>query len=73
MQTALMVVPSVVLIARCMSRDLTMEFEGFSIAALFVSMIMVSYAVQEGKSNWLVSALLIKAYINIGLAAYYIH
>jgi Ca2+/H+ antiporter len=53
MQTALMVVPLLVLIAWCMGIDnMTLEFDAFSITALFASIIIVTYAVHEGRSNW---------------------
>jgi len=53
MQTCLMVVPLVVLLAWCMRIDtMTLEFDSFSITALFASIIIVTYVVQEGKSNW---------------------
>ena len=32
--------------------DMTLDFDGFSVAALFASIIIVTYVVQEGKSNW---------------------
>lgn len=55
MQTALMVVPITILLGWCMSVDeMTLEFDGFSIAALFASIIIVAHVVQEGKSNWYV-------------------
>lgn len=53
MQTALMVVPLIVLISWGMHVDtMTLDFDGFSVAALFASIIIVTYVVQEGKSNW---------------------
>ena len=53
MQTALMVVPLVVLIAWGMNIDrMTLDFDSFSVASLFASIIIVTYVVQEGKSNW---------------------
>ena len=53
MQTCLMVVPLVVLLAWCMRIDtMTLEFDSFSITALFASIIIVTYVIQEGKSNW---------------------
>ncbi|KAL9624590.1 MAG: hypothetical protein Q9160_001255 [Pyrenula sp. 1 TL-2023] len=74
MQTALMVVPITILLGWCMSVDeMTLEFDGFSIAALFASVIIVAHVVQEGKSNWLTGALLIKVYLIIALASYFIH
>lgn len=73
MQTALMVVPLIVLLAWGMGIDaMTLEFDSFSVAALFVSIIIVTYVVQEGKSNWLTGALLIKVYVIIALSAFFV-
>ncbi|KAL1592246.1 hypothetical protein SLS60_011323 [Paraconiothyrium brasiliense] len=67
MQTAFLIVPLTVLLAWCMGIDgMTLEFQGFSIAALCASVIIVTY------SNWLTGALLIKVFIIIALAAVYI-
>lgn len=53
MQTSLMVVPIIILLAWCMGiDDMTLEFDGFIVAALFASIIIVTYVVQEGRSNW---------------------
>lgn len=53
MQTCLMLVPLTVLLAWCMGVDeMNLEFEGFAIASLFASIIIVTYVVQEGESNW---------------------
>ncbi|ORX96591.1 hypothetical protein BCR34DRAFT_607578 [Clohesyomyces aquaticus] len=72
MQTALMVVPCIVLVAWGMRiDDMTLEFDAFTTAALFASIIIVTYVVQEGKSNWLTGALLIKVYIIISISAFY--
>jgi Ca2+:H+ antiporter len=53
MQTCLLLVPLTVLLAWCMGvDDMNLEFDGFSVATLFASIIIVTYVVQEGKSNW---------------------
>jgi Ca2+:H+ antiporter len=53
MQTCLLLVPLTVLLAWCMGvNDMDLNFDGFSIATLFASIIIVTYVVQEGKSNW---------------------
>ena len=58
MQTALMVVPLIVLIAWGMHLDrMTLDFDGFSVAATFASIIIVTYVIQEGRSTWQVSSL----------------
>ena len=73
MQTALLVVPLIIIIAWGMDvEEMTLEFDGFSVAATFVSIIIVTYVIQDGKSNWLVGALLIKVYVIVALAAYFI-
>ena len=52
-QTALMVVPLVILIAWGMHvDDMTLDFDGFAVASLFASVIIVTYVLQEGRSNW---------------------
>ena len=73
MQTALLVVPLIVIIAWGMGvEEMTLEFDGFSVAATFVSIIIVTYVIQDGKSNWLIGALLVKVYVIVALAAYFI-
>jgi Ca2+/H+ antiporter len=32
--------------------DMNLEFDGFSVAKPFASIFLVTYVVQEGKSNW---------------------
>ncbi|KAK5110599.1 hypothetical protein LTR85_000976 [Meristemomyces frigidus] len=72
-QTALMIVPLIVLIAWGLHiDDMTLDFDGFSVAVLFASIIIVTYVVQEGKSNWLMGALLVKVFIIIGLASFFV-
>lgn len=52
MQTALAIIPITILIGWGIGVNMTLEFNGFVIAATFAAMVMVSYVVQEGKSNW---------------------
>ena len=48
MQTALLLVPLVVIVAWGMGvEEMTLEFDGFSVAATFVSIIIVTYVVQD--------------------------
>lgn len=72
-QTALLVFPLVVILGWIMHKDaLKLEFDGFSVSALFASIIIVGYVVQGGRSNWLSGALLVKVYAIVVLAAYFI-
>ncbi len=53
MQTALMVVPLVVLIGWGMRvESMTLEFNGFEVASLFAAILIVNYIVQDGRSTW---------------------
>jgi Ca2+:H+ antiporter len=55
MQTALMVVPFLVLLGWWMGiEEMNLDFDAFSVLALFISIVIVSYVVSEGKSNWYV-------------------
>ncbi|OOQ84858.1 putative sodium/calcium transporter [Penicillium brasilianum] len=72
MQNALMVVPLTVLLAWCMSiDDMSLQFDAFTITILFISMVILGYVVQEGKSNWLTGALLVKIFVIIALASWW--
>ena len=52
MQTALMVVPLVVVIGWGMGvKDMTLQFNGFEVASLFASILIVNYIVQDGRST----------------------
>ncbi|KAI9727628.1 MAG: hypothetical protein M1828_005856 [Chrysothrix sp. TS-e1954] len=73
MQTALLVNPFVILLAWCMGIDsMTLEFGSFAVACLFASILIVTYVVHGGKSDWLVGVLLVKVYIIIALASFYV-
>ena len=53
MQTALMVVPLVVLIGWGMGvEDMTLQFNGYEVASLFASTLIVNHIVQDGQSTW---------------------
>jgi Ca2+:H+ antiporter len=52
MQIALLVLPFVVVIAWIMGRDcMTLYFDTFQIAVLFVAVLLVNYLIQDGKSR----------------------
>ena len=52
MQTAMMVIPLVILVAAPLKIDMTLQFDSFTIVTVFVSIVILSYVVQEGRSNW---------------------
>jgi len=73
MQTALFIVPLLIIVAWVIGNDdMTLDFDGFPVAITFASILVVAYAVQLGKSNWLIGALLIKIYVIVALATYFV-
>lgn len=71
MQIALLVLPFIVVLGWIMDRPgMTLEFDGFQIAVLFVAVLLVNYLIQDGKSHWLEGVLLQILYIIIAVAAW---
>lgn len=55
MQIALLVIPFVVLLGWMMGThnpDMNLAFDAFQIILLFVSVLLVNYLIQDGKSHW---------------------
>ena len=73
MQIALLVLPFTVVLGWIIDRPgMTLEFDGFQIAVLFVAVLLVNYLIQDGKSHWLEGVLLQTLYIIIAVAAWYV-
>ncbi|KAF2682080.1 calcium/proton exchanger [Lentithecium fluviatile CBS 122367] len=72
MQIALLVLPLIVVLGWIMGKDcMTLYFDTFQIATLFVSVLLVNYLIQDGKSHWLEGVLLMCSYMIIALAAWF--
>lgn len=72
MQIALLVLPLVVVIGWIAGKDgMTLYFDGFQLAMLFVAILLVNYLIQDGKSHWLEGILLMMLYIIIATAAWF--
>lgn len=72
MQIALLVLPLIVVIGWMAGKTgMTLYFDGFQLAMLFVSIILVNYLIQDGKSHWLEGLLLMMLYIIIAVAAWF--
>lgn len=72
MQIALLVLPFVVVIGWIMGRDcMTLYFDTFQIAVLFVAVLLVNYLIQDGKSHWLEGVLLMATYLIIAVAGWF--
>lgn len=53
MQIALFVTPFLVILGWIMDKPMTLHFETFETVVFFLSVLVVSYVVQDGKSNYL--------------------
>ncbi|PVH92446.1 Calcium/proton exchanger [Periconia macrospinosa] len=72
MQIALLVLPFIVVIGWIIGEEcMTLYFDSFQIATLFVSVLLVNYLIQDGKSHWLEGVLLMSSYFIIALAAWF--
>jgi len=68
MQIALLVTPSLVLLGWAIGVDMTLHFETFETVVFFLSVLVVTYVIQDGKSNYLEGAMLLGLYLIIALA-----
>ena len=59
MQIALLVTPFLVILGWIMDRNMSLHFETFETMVFFLSVIVVNYLIQDGKSNYLEGAMLI--------------
>ncbi|KAK5136602.1 hypothetical protein LTR08_002616 [Meristemomyces frigidus] len=74
LQIALLVLPVMVLLnwfGVGSPEALTLNFDGFQVACLFIAIIVVNYVVQDGKSHWLEGIMLMVAYLIIALSAWF--
>lgn len=70
LQIALFVTPFLVILGWIMDRPMTLHFETFETVAFFLSSLVVTLLIQDGKSNYLEGGLCIGMYAIIALAFY---
>jgi len=70
-QIALFVIPFMVTLGWIIGKPLTLLFDPFESIVLFLSIIVVNYTVQDGKSNWLEGAILMCLYIILAVVFWY--
>lgn len=70
MQIALLVTPFLVILGWIIGQPMTLHFETFETVVFFLSVLVVNYLIQDGKSNYLEGAMLIGVYAIIALAFY---
>jgi len=71
-QISLFVIPFTVIVAWMMGQPLSLDFHVFETAVLFMTVVLVTFCIQSGDSDWLKGAMLIMAYILVS-AAFWIH
>ncbi|KAF9246380.1 calcium proton exchanger [Melanogaster broomeanus] len=67
-QIATFVVPLLVIVGWCIGQPLTLHFENFETIVLFVSVLLTSLLIMDGKSNYMEGMMLTTLYIVIALA-----
>ncbi|KAF2874315.1 vacuolar calcium ion transporter-like protein /H(+) exchanger [Massariosphaeria phaeospora] len=70
MQIALFVTPFLVILGWIIGKDMTLHFQGFETVVFFLSVLVVNYLIQDGKSNYLEGCMCLGTYAIIGLAFY---
>jgi Ca2+:H+ antiporter len=71
LQIALFVTPFLVVLGWIIGQPMTLFFDVFETVLLFVSVLIMNYLIQDGKSNWLEGALLLATYAIIAIAFYF--
>jgi Ca2+:H+ antiporter len=71
-QIALMVFPLLVIIGWMINQELTLNLEPYESSTLFLSVLLATFVIKDGTSNWLLGSILICAYFII-LIGYLVH
>ena len=72
MQIALLVIPFVVVLGWILGiEEMSLNFDGYQVAVLFVTVLLVNYLIQDGKSHWLEGVLLLTLYLIISVSAWF--
>jgi Ca2+:H+ antiporter len=71
LQIALFVAPLLVLLGRLMGQPMDLDFNPFELVAVAVAVLIANSISSDGRSNWLEGALLLAAYVVLGLSFYY--
>ncbi|KAK3711082.1 Vacuolar calcium ion transporter [Vermiconidia calcicola] len=70
MQIALFLTPFLVILGWIIGQPMTLNFEGFETVVFFLSVLVVNYLIQDGKSNYLEGCMCLGTYIIIAIAFY---
>ncbi|EJF64654.1 calcium/proton exchanger [Dichomitus squalens LYAD-421 SS1] len=70
-QIALFVIPFIVTLGWILGKPMSMLFDPFESIVLFLSVLVVNYVVQDGKSNWLEGMILMCLYVIVAVTFWY--
>ncbi|TFK20284.1 hypothetical protein FA15DRAFT_759474 [Coprinopsis marcescibilis] len=70
-QTALFVIPFMVILAWIVNKPLTLLMDPFQSLVLYLSVQTTSYVIADGKSNWLEGVILVSLYIIIAVSFWF--
>jgi len=70
LQIALFVTPFMVIVGWIIDQPMTLHFHTFETVVFFLSVLVVNYLIQDGKSNYLEGAMCLGTYVIIALAFY---
>jgi Ca2+:H+ antiporter len=71
MQVALLLIPLMIVIGWIIGNDsMTLSFDVFQVAVMFVSVLLVTYLISDGKSHWLEGMLLCCLYLIIAVCSW---
>ncbi|KAK4542995.1 hypothetical protein LTR36_005993 [Oleoguttula mirabilis] len=70
MQIALFVTPFLVILGWIIGSEMSLHFQSFETVVFFLSVLVVNYLIQDGKSNYLEGCMCLGTYIIIALAFY---
>lgn len=63
LQIALFVTPFLVILGWIINKEMSLQFEGFETVVFFLSVLVVNYLIQDGKSNYLEGAMCLGTYV----------
>lgn len=70
-QIALFITPVVVLLGWILDKEMSLLFTLFETVSLFVTVFVVNFLIQDGRSNYLEGALLMASYVIIAVGAFF--
>jgi Ca2+:H+ antiporter len=71
LQIALFVTPLLVIVSWILGKGMSLYFNLFETAVLFISVLIVNYVIGKGRSDWFQGVLCIGTYCSISIAAFY--